>query len=495
MSIRVKLILTYTLLVVVSACVLIFSGLAIVTKLIIETADSVVAEKDVGVLVTEVIDLLAELKQADQYEPDKLIDPEYIEALSDRIRFYNGGLIVRHGDKVYNLNDLPETEAFYNQLIHRPDTIEHGNEEDYPEDQLVRYKNKTYFYIDYAFTVQNEQVIYFFIMDLTHAKGVGSESGNTFLTILLILLVIIMTPLLIILTKDIINPLKKLEIGVKHIKEGNLDFKLESSSKNEIGRVITYFDLMRSELKRSIDKQLQFEENRKELISSISHDLKTPITSIKGHVEGIMDGVADTPEKLQKYLGIIYRKSDDMDRLIDDLFLFSKLDLNKLPFDMKQVEVGAFLTDIVNEMKLDWENENQHLTLICAEGDLTVLADPQQIKRVLVNVIQNSMKYIEKEHKQIDIRVNDNPEDVQIVIADNGVGIDEAHIDHVFDRFYRVDESRNLETGGTGLGLAIAKQIVEQHQGHIFATSVLGQGTKMVIALRKAQVMSTKEEV
>jgi signal transduction histidine kinase len=494
MSIRVKLILTYTLLVVVSACVLIFSGLAIVTKLIVETADSVIEEKDVGVLITEVVDLLAELKQADQYEPEKLISPTYIESLSDRIQFYNGGLIVRHGEKIYNLNDLPKADAFYEQLSVRHDVITQGNEEDYHEEQLIHYKNRTYFYIDYVFQVQKEEVIYYFIIDLTHAKGVGSHSGNTFMTILLIILVIIMTPLLIILTKDIINPLKKLEIGVKHIKEGNLDFKLESNSKNEIGRVITYFDLMRGELKKSIDKQVKFEENRKELISSISHDLKTPITSIKGHVEGIMDGVADTPEKLRKYLGIIYRKSDDMDRLIDDLFLFSKLDLNRLPFDMKKVEMRAFLSDIVNEMKLDWENENQHINLSYAEGDLTILADPQQIKRVLVNVIQNSMKYMDKEHKQIDIRVNDYPEDVQIVIADNGVGIDESHINHVFDRFYRVDESRNLETGGTGLGLAIAKQIVEQHQGHIFATSVPGQGTKIVIDLKKAPVMSTKEE-
>ncbi len=245
---------------------------------------------------------------------------------------------------------------------------------------------------------------------------------------------------------------------------------------------------MRQELKKSIDKQVQYEDNRKELISSISHDLKTPITSIKGHVEGIRDGVANTPEKLDKYLNVIYQKSQDMDQLIDDLFLFSKLDLDRVPFELKDVQILDLIDNVVGEMKLEWENETQKIIFNVndvSNEPLYVNIDPQQIKRVMINLMQNSIKYMDKPEKEIRITVSNNKDSVQIIVADNGMGIDEEHLKYVFDRFYRVDESRNSDTGGTGLGLAITKQIIEQHQGHIIATSVLGEGTKMIIELPK----------
>jgi histidine kinase len=179
-----------------------------------------------------------------------------------------------------------------------------------------------------------------------------------------------------------------------------------------------------------------------------------------------------------------------MDQLIDDLFLFSKLDLNRLPFEMSSVAVNDFMNEIVSEMQLGWEDEHRKLVLhnnLKSEEYVTI--DAQKMRRVLINIIQNAMKYMDKEEELIDIHLTQDDNYIQIVVSDNGQGIDEEHVDHIFERFYRVDESRNNKTGGTGLGLAISKQIVEQHQGHIKATSELSKGTKIIVELKKMRTV------
>lgn len=485
MSIRIKLILTYAILVFISALVLIFSGIAMVSNVFIEVTSSVFEETNAHLLLIDVVDLLSELKQAEDYEPEKLIKGDFIKELNDKADFYNGGILVKYEDEVYNFSELPSNENFYSHFVKVSQNYELGHMDGHGDKYLVEYDNKYYFYIDYSFEVKDKEATYFFVVNINKTGEIRDKFASKFFKLIFVMLILITIPLIIIITKDIIMPIRELEKGVKHIKDGNLDFKLRTKSKNEIGRVIKYFDLMRSELKKSINKQMQFEENRKELISSISHDLKTPVTSIKGHIEGIRDGVASTPEKLEKYLNVIYQKTTDIDQLIDDLFLFSKLDLNKLPFDITKVSVTLFLESLINEMKLGWESEKNFINLKINTDDLYFAIDQQQIKRVFVNIIQNSMKYIEKEIKKIDIVVNNNNEYIQIIITDNGSGIDEDNLSRIFDRFYRVDESRSSETGGTGLGLAIAKEIVNQHGGHIFATSIVGEGTKIIVELKK----------
>jgi len=489
MSIRVKLILTYTILVLISAGVLFFTGVAMVAGFFMESAKIVSEESKLDKVIYEVVDLLAEVKQAEDYEPDKLVDSEYVEELTQNLSFLNGGLVVRYKDNVMNYSGLPADDEFYQNLVKVHSSDKSSHDEISEDDFTFNYSGSEYAYFDYGFNVEGDEVLYFFVIDVSGFNDLGSKGGQHFFKVILTVLIIIMTPLLFILTSDIIRPLRKLENGVNNIKEGNLDFKLESKKKNEIGKVIKYFDVMRMELKKSIDRQVQYEDNRKELISSISHDLKTPITSIKGHVEGIMDGVANTPEKLDKYLNVIYKKSEDMDQLIDDLFLFSKLDLDRVPFEIREVPIIGLINEVVGEMKLEWENDTQKINLNINDESIKKVSldiDQQQMKRVLINLIQNSMKYMDKENKEINITVNNNKDYLQVIIADNGMGIEEQHLDHIFDRFYRVDESRNTSTGGSGLGLAITKQIIEQHQGSIFATSVLGQGTKMILEQKKS---------
>lgn len=487
MSIRVKLILTYAILLIVSALVLAVSGVAIFTGLFVSTAEAVFVEDEPNIVITQFIDLLAELKQQDEYQPERLVSEDYIEEITHSTAFYNGGLIVEHDGLFYNFNDdLSKSERLYEQLMPTGSFNDHDRA-DVKGENLVKLDDQRYFYIDYTFNGATDPVTYYFLVDISNTAFIKSEGGMQFFSAILVIMVILMVPLLMIITKDIIKPIKQLEKGVKHIKNGDLAFKLETNRNNEIGEVIRYFDVMRQELKASIEKQIQFEENRKELISSISHDLKTPITSIKGHVEGIRDGVANTPEKLDKYLNVIYQKSRDMDQLIDDLFLFSKLDLNRLPFEMSSQSVSSFITELVNEMKLGWTSENRsirlHLSLNSEEDFITI--DVQKIRRVFVNIISNAMKYMDKDQEQIDIYVNELEASYQFVIKDNGMGIPADQVPFIFERFYRVDESRNADTGGTGLGLAISKQIIEQHGGTIMASSQLGEGTKIVIELSK----------
>jgi signal transduction histidine kinase len=481
MSIRVKLILTYTILVLISAGILILSSFAIVAGFFSQATNAVLEDTDIGNAMYEVVDILAELKQAEDYSPEKLSDEYFIKQLNNSIDFLNGGIVVFSDGKYLNYSDLPDESWFYDDLKKNDPSREDGRRHE------IAKADDNYVYFDYTFMFEDEEIVYFFVAEVSEFEMAGDQVGRKFSILILVILFIIVTPLLFILSKDIIKPLKTLENGANNIKEGNLDFKLKTRKKNEIGRVITSFERMRIELKKSIDSQVAYEENRKELISSISHDLKTPMTSIKGYVEGIMDGVANTPEKMDKYLSVIYQKSEDMDRLIDDLFLFSKLGINRLPFEMKKIKVVPFITQIVEEVKLEWDSDSLHITphLNELEDESMVLMDEQKMKRVFFNIIQNSVKYMDKEHKKIDIYVNNNGDYIQFVISDNGRGIEEEHLALIFEKFYREDESRNTKAGGTGLGLAIAKQIVELHDGSITATSEVALGTKVIINLKK----------
>ncbi|MCH4889253.1 HAMP domain-containing histidine kinase [Acidaminobacter sp. JC074] len=478
MSIRIKLMITYAVLVLVSAVVIIFSGISLFTMAMTEISDAVLQDVPVERMFTEVVDLLADLKQAEKYEPDQLIEPSYVNDISSHLDFTKGGVVVKYSDQVIVSDNLSADKIIIDKLEKSSEYRKHDN--------YVTSGDIEYAFMDYVFTVDNKEVVYFFLIDVSQLGDVEATVGRQSFRAFIMVLLIVMLPILWIITRDIIKPLNQLSKGVDNITKGDLDFQLTTKKRNEIGSVIKSFETMRAHLKDSLEKQVKFEENRKELITSISHDLKTPITSIKGHVEGIRDGVANSPEKLEKYLDVIYQKSQDMDQLIDDLFLFSKLDLNKVPFELKQVPIKEFVAEIVQEMSFEFDKDNEHIQMQSHISDDTLVnLDVVQMKRVLVNIIQNSMKYMDKDQKKIDVTLNDLKSSVQIVITDNGQGISEDHLEFIFDRFYRVDESRNPETGGTGLGLAISKQIVIQHGGRIQAYSKLNHGTKMVIELNK----------
>lgn len=485
MSIRVKLLLTYVLLLVISLMFLLFYGVAAIGGML-RFASEAVFEADPQVVIEETIDTITEMKSTFQTNPTRLTEDSFIKEMTDRTGFYKGGLVVLVGDQYINYSELPKDPEFY-RMLHKDNRSweEKLGEDRNPDTVGVRYQGVDYAYLDFSFQTEGQEVTYFFIADFSSFDAVQAKGGEIVLSFLLILLLLITLPLLLIIHYDILKPIRTLETGVQHIGEGDLDFVLESKKKNELGRVIASFDQMREKLKASIDAQVEYENNRKEFISSISHDLKTPITSIQGYVAGILDGVADTPEKEQKYLEVIAEKAKQMNLLIDDLFTLSKLDVNRIHLSLQPVLLGRFLEEFVEEEKVDLaENIQIQLETEPDAFDQTVHLDEFHMKRVLANIIQNSKKYTDKPETRIRIRAKmADAQTVLIQIEDNGKGIRPEELPHLFDRFYRADPSRSSAQGGSGLGLAIAKQIVDAHGGTISATAIVGEGTTLKILL------------
>jgi signal transduction histidine kinase len=304
--------------------------------------------------------------------------------------------------------------------------------------------------------------------------------------VLLIILALTNGVLTYFVSRSFIEPLYALKEAAERIKEGDLDQELAVRRNDEFGQLARAFEEMRLRLKHSIGLQLQYEENRKELLSNISHDLKTPIAAIKGCAEGILDGVADTPEKRDNYLRMIYKKAADMDRQIDELFLFSKLDLNRLPYHFERMELTAFLRDCVEELNIQLQSEGVTVTFESdAENGRAVFvkADREKLHRVIQNITDNSIKHMDREPKRIMFELSANAGEAFVRIRDNGSGIPADAMPHIFDRFYRADLSRSGASGGTGLGLAIVKQIVEGHGGRVWAESAEREGTTIAFAL------------
>lgn len=307
---------------------------------------------------------------------------------------------------------------------------------------------------------------------------------------LCIVMILIITGLAITMWiyRGIVTPIRRLGEAAQNIKEGNLDFTIEAGADDEIGRLCSNFEEMRQRLKDTAEEKLESEKENRELISNISHDLKTPITAIKGYVEGIMDGVADTPEKMEKYIRTIYSKANDMDRLINELTLYSQIDANRIPYNFNRIRAVDYFNDCIEEIGLGLEAEHIGLTYYnYTADDVLIIADPEQLKRAIDNIIGNSVKYMDKAHGQINVRVKDVGDFIQVEIEDNGKGIAQKDLAYIFDRFYRTDASRNSQTGGSGIGLSIVKKIIEDHGGKIWATSKESTGTVMYFVLRKYQ--------
>ena len=251
---------------------------------------------------------------------------------------------------------------------------------------------------------------------------------------------------------------------------------------------------MRRRLKDNAEEKVEFDRENKELISNISHDLKTPVTTIKGYAEGIMDGVADTPEKIEKYVRTIYNKANEMDLLINELTLYSKIDTNRIPYDFSILSVNDYFSDCSEELYLELEAKNVEFGYFnYVDPEVKVIADAEQIKRVIHNIVNNSTKYMDKSRAKINLRVKDVGDFVQVELEDNGKGIAAKDLPNIFDRFYRADTSRNSSKGGSGIGLSIVKKIIEEHGGKIWATSRENTGTTMYFVLRKYQEVPVHE--
>jgi len=406
-------------------------------------------------------------------------------------------------------------ESYSYLLVEKNDTmIFVGNENHYASIQKkipdvggfgVTYDGGVYVGGEVPFLVKQQNFEYtdgesgsFYIITDVNAMVLRLKSAATLVIFGSILTIVFTAGILVAwLYQGILLPLNALKRATKQLQEGNLDYSLKDNiSDDEIGQLCADFEEMRMHLKEEIEVRIQYEQDLRELISNISHDIKTPLTAIKGYAEGLLDGVADTPERREKYLRTIFAKASDMTTLVDELSFYTKIDTNNIPYHFEKVKVNDYFLDCVEDNKPELEIVDVEL---CYESDVKeetqVLGDREQLRRVMNNLIGNAVKYRgDKKRGSITVRLKEEDALVYVEVEDNGQGISEQALPYVFERFYRADSSRNSKQGGSGLGLAIAKRIIEEHGGTIRAESEAGIGTKIIFTLRKIEVTEQKGE-
>jgi signal transduction histidine kinase len=324
---------------------------------------------------------------------------------------------------------------------------------------------------------------------VTSSRSVFPETRRIILDFVFSAIVILfLTAVIMVLWnyRGIVPRLEKLVKAADEIKGGTLDNPVIPDGNDEITELTLSFDEMRKRLLATSKEKMKNEEEQRALISNIAHDLKTPITSVKGYAEGLLDGVANTPEKRESYLRTIVNKANEMNALINELSLYTKIDTNRIPYNFAVIDSDDFFMDCAEEIGMDLKNQKIEFNFTDSLFENTkIIADPQQLERVVHNIVSNSVKYMGGKNGVIDMRVKDVGDFIQVEIEDNGIGIAVKDLPHIFDRMFRADASRNSQTGGSGIGLSIVKKIIEDHGGNIWATSTVGVGTIMYFVLRK----------
>ncbi len=274
-------------------------------------------------------------------------------------------------------------------------------------------------------------------------------------------------------------PLTLLAAGVRRIGEGDLDYRISYGQPDEFAPVCTAFNEMAERLKASVERTRRDEESRKELLAGISHDLRSPLTSIQAYVEGLLDGVARTDEAKERYLRTIHAKAADIDRLVSQLFLYAKLDLEGFPVVCGPLRLDRFTAELVEELSTDYRERG--LELVTEDFPVvTVSADPAQLRRVITNLLDNSAKYKVKAVGRVSISLDAGG---RLTLSDDGPGVPEEALPRLFDVFYRSDPARKNPAGGSGLGLSIAARAVQRMGGTIRAFHAPTGGLAIEITL------------
>lgn len=225
---------------------------------------------------------------------------------------------------------------------------------------------------------------------------------------------------------------------------------------------------MQRQLRRSKEEQAKYETYRKGLISSVSHDLRTPLTTIKGYVGGILDGIADTEEKKKKYLLAVQTRTNDLENLVNQLSSYNKMENHMFRYQKEPTDLKQFVREYLEENEA-FIRQNSLDILLSVDNGVSRVMDRGAFKRILDNLLTNSIRYREKEQSQIRITIQRKDGQVFWSVADDGPGVAESCLEKIFESFCRLDEARSHCSEGSGLGLAIVKRIVTDHQGVIYA--------------------------
>ena len=435
----------------------------------------------VGLFSSVTDDIFNTLVQYSELSSEKLEDKTVLREINAELSAKSSFLIVRKDKDIYYTGDEKDTLEVLSVLPS-------GNSKEDNKDGEVYLRDSGYLIKQVCFDFSDGSDGSAFI--ITHVNDLVPQMKSTAVQLCIaFIIILVITGLMLVswIYRTMVAPLRQITDATQKVAEGELDFEISiPRGDDEIATLCRNFDEMRIRLKRSADKSVESESENRTLISNITHDLKTPVTSIKGYAEGILDGVADTPEKQERYVRTILNKANDMNRLINELTFYSGIDTNRIPYNFARINISDYFDDCVDEIGMDLDSQNIELNYMnYLDRGTQIIADPEQLKKVINNIIGNSVKYMDKSKGVISIRLKDQESSVVVEIEDNGKGIDVKDIPYIFDRFYRSDASRNSARGGSGIGLSIVKKIVEDHGGRVWATSHPGTGTTILIEFRK----------
>lgn len=242
-----------------------------------------------------------------------------------------------------------------------------------------------------------------------------------------------------------------------------------------MGILIVFHDI--TEIKK-------LEQIRKDFVANVSHELKTPITSIKGFSETLLDGALENKETLVEFLKIILKESDRLQQLIQDLLELSKLEQHGFTLNQEQFNIIDIIDEVIKILCKKAQTKDLEITFHSEKENISIIGDRSRLIQVFLNLISNAISYTPNGGK-VDVSVLERKKEVIIKVQDTGIGIESSEIHRIFERFYRVDKARSRNSGGTGLGLAIVKHLVELHKGSIQVESQIGKGTTFSIKLKK----------
>ncbi|MGI6701691.1 MAG: sensor histidine kinase [Christensenellales bacterium] len=414
-----------------------------------------------------------------QFEEEGGSYSEMYEALATKFIEYGYYTIVAEGDKeiYFNLDVSKRCKAFYKAFDR---AVEKGSGIIIEDNVLM-----------FAFQNPEDPKFTFHIIDLEYTTyNDYVRLQNKILMSMAALALILVVVTLLIEINEAAKPLRKLSKATHEIRSGNLDYELKTNYKDEIGIVYKDFDALRLTLKEAKSERERMARDREEYIAGITHDLKTPLTSIIGFSKGLLDGVANTKEKSDKYLNIIYNTAKHMNSLIEKLKDFSLIDSDKMEFNFEKVNVFKLINDFVAKNAASYLAKDVTITtrlgvpLVSQKSsgnDFVAMIDKDEFNRVLSNILNNTVKYKRPGMAYSEIVVSRGYGQILISISDDGPGVKENELDLIFNCFYRGDMSRTRPTEGSGLGLYLVSKIIAAHNGTVKAVN--DKGLKIIITL------------
>lgn len=303
-----------------------------------------------------------------------------------------------------------------------------------------------------------------------------SEHDFLLLALLLVFAGVLSASFGYLLAANITHSLDMLRESTQRVANGDFSVQVSLTELDELSDVADSFNRMAAELQKAFARQKELEQARRDLIAAVSHDLRTPLTSIGAMVEALADGVVTDQATTQRYYGSIGSQIENLSRLINDLFELAQLDTRQIELHLEPVNMNDLLSDVLETMQAQAGAKGVTLKGIFSQDLPVITAEFTKIQRVLYNLVQNAIRHTPA-NGSIALATRKVPEGIQVDVSDTGEGILPEDLPQVFDQFFRGEKSRSRETGGSGLGLTIARGIVEAHQGRIWVESQLDRGT------------------